>query len=340
MIANALARRNGGGGSVAPVWVNGGVVTTFGGTSWNIPEGAAVLSDGNIVVADADNNLIKIVTPAGAVTTLAGSGAPASTDGTGTGASFSNPRNPCVLSGNVIIVADVVNHCIRAVTYPGGVVTTLAGSAGNIGSADGTGASARFNYPFSTCALADGKIAVADRTNQLIRIITYPGGVVTTLAGTVGVTGATDATGTNAKFNGPVSVAKTTDGNIVVADGANNSIRIVTYPGGVVSTLAGSSGAGNAYLDSTGTNARFAAPNGVAVTPTNIIVVGDMLNNCIRLVTNPGGVVTTLAGSTTPGLVDATGTNARFDWPQGVCVLANGNVIVTEYNNNRVRLIT
>jgi len=143
---------------------------TGAGASFNRPAGVAVTSTGDIIVADSDNNRIRLVTLAGVVTTLAGSGSPAFADGTGAAASFSAPRGVAVTSSGAIVVADAENNRIRLVT-PLGVVTTLAGS-GSPAFADGTGTGASFNQPLGVALTSSGVIVVADHYNHRIRLIT------------------------------------------------------------------------------------------------------------------------------------------------------------------------
>ncbi|HEX7939518.1 MAG TPA: hypothetical protein VF483_11075 [Gemmatimonadaceae bacterium] len=122
-----------------------------------------------------------------------------------------------------VYVADLVSHTIRKVTTAG-VVTTLAGTARMSGSADGTGADARFLNPAGVAVDSAGNVYVADTGNQVIRKIT-PAGVVTTLAGTAGMVGSVDGTGAAARFNGPTGVAVDRAGNVYVADRDNQTIR-------------------------------------------------------------------------------------------------------------------
>ena len=106
-------------------------------------------------------------------------------------------------------------------------MTTLAGTAGSSGSADGTAATARFNNPFGVAVDGAGNLFVADTWNHAIRMIT-PTGVVTTLAGTAGLSGSANGTGAAARFNKPYGVAVDGAGNVFVADNGNQTIRMIT----------------------------------------------------------------------------------------------------------------
>lgn len=236
------------------------------------PAGVAVAGDGTIYVADYFNHRIRKITPAGAVTTLAGSTS-GFADGTGATAQFDRPADVAVADDGTVYVADRRNHRIRKVT-PAGAVTTLAGST--LGFADGTGATARFNNPAGVAVAGDGTVYVADLFNHRIRKVT-PSGTVTTLAG-ASVAGFADGAGATARFNNPADVAIAPDGSIYVADFTNNRIRRVT-PSGTVTTLAGST---PGFADGTGTTARFNGPVALAVAGDGTIYVSDYTNRRIR----------------------------------------------------------
>ncbi len=121
-----------------------------------------------------------------------------------------------------VYVADTYNQTIRKVT-PAGSVSTLAGSVGSTGGADGSGSAALFNYPFGVAADGAGNIYVADANNHTIRQVT-PLGVVTTLGGSAGSSGTNDGVGSAARFNNPYGVAVDLAGNLYVADTSNNRI--------------------------------------------------------------------------------------------------------------------
>ena len=140
---------------------------------------------GNVYVADTGNNTIRKITPAGVVSTLAGmAGSSGSADGTGSAARFYYPFGVAVDGSGNVYVADTYNNTIRKIT-PAGVVSTLAGTAGSSGSADGTGSAAQFYYPCGVAVDGSGNVYVADTDNYTIRKIT-PAGVVSTLAGLAG----------------------------------------------------------------------------------------------------------------------------------------------------------
>jgi prepilin-type N-terminal cleavage/methylation domain-containing protein len=301
---------------------------TGAAAQFNTPTGVAVDSSGTMYVADYANNRIRKMTPAGVVSTLAGSGTTGSSDGTGAAAQFSYPRGVAVDSSGTMYVADYANHRIRKIT-PAGVVSTLAGSTASF--ADGTGAAAQFNYPRGVAVDSSGTAYVADTYNHRIRKIT-PAGVVSTLAGSTA--SFADGTGAAAQFNYPFGVAVDTSGTVYVADNYNHRIRKIT-PAGVVSTLAGSTAG---FADGTGSAAQFNYPTGVAVDTSGTVYVADASNNRIRKI-SPSGVVSTLAGSTA-GFADGTGAAAQFSLPYGVAVDSSGTLYIADAYNHRIRKIT
>ena len=268
-------------------------------------------SDGtNLYVADTYNSTIrKIVIASGVVTTLAGAaGIKDSADGTGEEAHFYYPYG-LTSDGTNLYVADTNNHTIRKIVIASGVVTTLAGKVGSLGSADGTETTTRFNHPYGLTS--DGtNLYVADTFNNTIRKIVIASGVVTTLAGTAGSLGSADGTGATARFNLPCGI--TGDGtNLYVTETLNNTIRKIVIASGVVTTLAGAAGIKGSE-DGTGAEASFFWPYGITTDGTNLYVA-DTSNHTIRKIVIASGVVTTLevrAGSLGPA--DGTGAEASF----------------------------
>ncbi|MEO6874813.1 MAG: FG-GAP-like repeat-containing protein [Opitutaceae bacterium] len=300
------------------------------------PAGIATDNVGNTYVADVSNHLIRKVTPAGVVTTFAGTaGTPGSADGTGTAATFNYPNDVAINpSDNTLYVADTGNSTIRKITAAG-VVTTLAGTAGSTGSADGTGAAARFLSPFGVTTDTAGNVYVADTYNQVIRRIT-PAGVVTTLAGSASAPGYTDGSGSGARFDYPIAITIDSATNILfVAEDGASTIRKVTSVG-VVTTIAGSAG-NSGSTDGTGSAARFLSPRSLVVDGAGNLIVADSGNNLIRQI-SPAGVVTTLAGRAgIPGFSDGTGSSALFASPRGVSLSPTHVLYVSDTSGCTIR---
>ncbi len=296
-----------GNSTIRKIVTSTGAVTTFAGkagiighadgtgaaASFNSPSG--ITTDGtNLYVADSGNNTIrKIVISTGAVTTFAGkAGIIGHADGRGAKATFNSPSG-ITTDGTNLYIADNGNSTIRKIAIASEAVTTLAGTAGYMGHADGTGAAARFYYPYGIAS--DGtNLYVVDYGNSTIRKIAIATGVVTTLAGTAGIIGHADGTGAAARFYSPSGI--TTDGtNLYVADSGNNMIRKIVIATGAVTTLAGSAGI-IGHADGTGAAASLYYPWGIVTDGTNLYIA-DNGNSTIRKVVIATGEVTTLAGA-------------------------------------------
>lgn len=322
---------------------------SFGGFGWtdgvgssarfDSPAQVAVDASGFLYVADTRNHTIRRIQPAtGVVTTVAGlAGSSGSADGTGSAARFSTPYGIAADDAGSLYVADLGNHTIRRIAIGTGEVTTLAGRAGNPGSADGTGSAARFHVPSGLVADGAGSLYVADTYNHVIRAIRTATAEVTTLAGLAGSEGSSDGTLAEARFRNPRGVAADASGDVYVADTDNHLIRKIALASGEVTTLAGQS-LGSA--DGTGTAARFAVPCGIAFDGAGDLIVADTLNETLRRVTVAGGVVTTIAGlSQKPGEVDGSGSLARFDKPRGVVADGAGRVYVADAGGHTIRRV-
>jgi kumamolisin len=186
------------------------------------PQNLAVdFTTGNIYVADGAGNTIRMVTPAGVVSTLAGSGVAGSTNGIGSGALFRDPTGIAVDASGNVYVADTGNDIIREIT-PTGTVTTLAGTAGRSGSTDGT--NGRFDGPAGVAVDASGNVYVADTGNSTIREIA-PSGAVVTIAGSAGIDENIDGLPLNARFWAPSDIAVDSSGTLFIADSDNMTIR-------------------------------------------------------------------------------------------------------------------
>ena len=312
---------------------NGGYADGTGtNAQFDYPFDVATDPGGNVYVADYANGMIRKMTPAGVVSTLA--------------QGFYGPEGVAVDVASNVYVADTSDQVIQKVT-PGGIVTVLAGTLGVTGTADGTNGNARFNYPWGIAVDSSTNIYVADSANSIIRKITPMGAnwVVTTIAGLAGSTGTADGTNGNARFNNPGSLALDASRNLYVADTSNNTIRKITPDATgtnwIVTTLAGQAGVSGSR-DGNGTNgklsAQFYSPSGLAVDGTGNVYVADTYNDLIRKIT-PQGVVSTLAGQYfISGSIDGYYTNAQFNNPFGVAVDNAANIYVADTLNHVIRV--
>jgi hypothetical protein len=232
-----------------------------------------------------------------------------------------------------VYVADKASNTIRKIT-PMGEVTTLAGTPGISGHADGAGKNASFSSPVAVATDHSGNVYVADYGNNTIRKVT-PTGEVTTIAGQAGKRGEVDGVGTEARFTAPYSIATDNAGNLFVAEMSSHTIRKIA-PGGVVTTLAGKAGE-SGHADGFGKNATFSSPHGGATDKAGNLYVADYGNNTIRRVT-PTGVVTTIAGQVSEGVsgeFDGIGAAATFSEPVAVATDYADNLFVLEADNIR-----
>ena len=326
--------------TIRKVVISTGAVTTVAGmadrsgttdgttvtAAFNAPYDVTTTDGDNLYVSDSSNHVIrKIVISTGTVTTIAGGRI---ADGIGANAGFGMPAG-ITTDGVNLYVADCSSNTIRKIVISTGAVTTIAGTAGVSGSADGTGAAARFNWPNGITT--DGtRLFVTDVDNNTVRQIVISTGAVTTIAGTAGVSGFADGTGTVAQFNSPYGI--TTNGvNLFVTDSGNNSIRQIVISTGVVTTIAGTAGVAGS-VDGTGAVAKFNLPYGITTDGVNLFVT-DL--NTIRQIVISSGVVTTIAGKVGETVsVDGTGIAASFNHLHGITT-DGSSLFVADQNSIR-----
>ena len=311
--------------------------------SFSLPTGIAKDGNGNLYIADAKNNLIRKITKAGVVITLAGDGyknvlgVGRLLAGNGTAASFDHPTGLVVVGDTCIYVADNNNNVIRKIrlTSPYAVTTFAGFLNGSAGSVDATGNAAKFSSPQDITVDAAGNLYVVDNGNNKIRKITTAG-AVTSFAGS-GTAGNKDSTGILATFKAPTGIAIDAAGNLYIADNGNNKIRKITAAG-VVTSYAG---IGIAYTqDGVGRLSYFNGPESVTIDKYNNLYVTED-GNYVRKVT-PAGVVTTIAGTGVASSVDSTvGKLATFNQPAGIAIDAVGDTLyIADTKGNIIRTIS
>jgi streptogramin lyase len=305
---------------------------------FNAPTGIALAPDGDLYVVDSGNHVIRRITSTGLVTTIAGlPGVPGIADGTGAAARFNDPHDIAIDGANNLYVTDRGSHTIRRVT-PGGIVTTLAGTAGIPGSADAAGIAARFNLPTGIAVDPSGSVYVADTENYLIRRIT-PSGLVGTVAGIRNTKGISNGDLTQALLANVLGITSGAAGDLFFTDGfilppepnliqGSTIVRRISQ-GGMVSTYAGTlAPEGGNYADGAAPNAKFYLSHDLVADRFGSLYIADSGNDAIRKI-GTDGIVTTLIGP-----------NAGIDSPRGITIDPFGNIYFTDTGNHVVRRLT
>jgi len=305
-----------------------------------------------------------------AVSSFAGNGNAGLVNGVNLGSEFDNPIDLAIDKFGNIYVSDLGNNVIRKVTN-GGTVSTYAGN-GKTGYKDGDALSAEFNAPEGIVIDDSGNLYVSDSQNNVIRKISSAG-IVSTYAGN-GTTGLKNGAALSAEFSGPNGLAIDKSKNIYVSDFYNNVIRMISS-GGTVSTFAGNGTVG--LVDGAALTAEFHSPSGLAIDASGTLFVTESSNKAIRKITSSGdvstfaagliapvrvvtdglgnlyvadanfirkvssnGTVTPYAGNATAGLTDGKPSSAQFSTPTGLALDAGSDLLIADYGNNVIRLIT
>ncbi len=312
---------------------------------FNTPFHLAISADESFaLIADSGNHTIRRLDLVSyQVTTVAGlAGSSGSADGIGSAARFNDPHGIAISGdGSFALAADSGNHTVRRIDLTTLAVTTLAGSPGLSGSADGIGAVARFDSPYSVSLSADGSRAlVADPFNRLIRRIDLNTAQVTTLAGLAGQTGYSDGTGSAARFAWPAGVSLDADGNWALSADANGgAIRYLDASDGTVDTLVSLP----LHEDGVGNDARLNWARGVDLNADGTLaVLVDTESHTVRRYDLVSGEVTTVAGDANqpPGGGDGVGAAARFNYPSGGVLNADGTLAyIADTVNHTIRRV-
>jgi sugar lactone lactonase YvrE len=300
--------------------------------------GITIDSSNNLYASDTGNNTIRKITPAGVVTTIAGTArSSGSTDAAGSSARFNSPWDIDIDAAGNLYIADRGNNSIRKLTLSGATYTasTIAGSAGSPGSTDGTGSAARFNTPTGLAVDASGNIFVTDTGNNTIRRLAY----VPPTTITIEVDG-TDSATVSAPL-AATTVHKTGAGTSVLS-GNNSSVSTLSIDAGLVKVAA---------TNNMGASLAFAGGN-MEVTSGTVAVPTAAVNAAATITTDSGAAVSsiaapsgsallTLAGSgvitagdmsasatplSIPGVMHV-GASSSSKMPTGVATVPNGGLV-------------
>jgi len=313
----------------------------------NSPVGVALDSAGNLYISDALNNVVRMVSTTGIISTFAGSGVQGYTGdgGPATSARFFRPSGIAVDASGNVYIADRQNHAVRKVTTDGNI-NTLAGNrvlsfgySGNGGPAN----QAQLTRPTDVCVDSKGNVYIADYGNYVIRQVTTDGNINTYAGNNTESFAGDGGVATSASLDLPFGVAVDSSGNLYISTVSDNRIRKVTAGTsgtGTISTIAGNGTDGFGGDGSAATSAMFSTVQGVAVDPSGNIYAADSTNLRIRKVA--GSNISTVAGN---GILSYSGdgasaTKAQLNGPTAVAQDASGNTYIADTLNNVVRQVT
>jgi trimeric autotransporter adhesin len=306
-------------------------------------------ASGNVYIADSQNHMVREdVKSTNLVNFFAGNGTYGylGDGGLATSAELTNPYGVAKDSNGNVYIADT-NNCLVRKVNTAGVISTVAGlviggtspRCGFTGDG-GPATSAELYYPYGLAVDSKNNLYIADNSNNAIRKVTTAG-IISTIAGIGGQAGYSGDGGpaTNAVLSGPQAVAVDAAGNVFIADYGNCRIREVNALTGLINTVAGSGYCGFTG-DGPAVNEGLGYPQGLTVDANENLFIADY-NQRVRWV-NPVGMMTTIAGNGLAGFQGDGGPaiSAEIYEPIGVALDPSGNLVVSDYNNLRVRGIT
>jgi YVTN family beta-propeller protein len=318
------------------------------------PQGVAA-AGGNIWIADSNNTLIRLVNPAGVMSTISGQDYIFSYAGDGGPAIHATLNYPVGVTADAsrnLFIADANNNVIRRIDASSGMITTVAGNGAAGFTGDGGPATkASMNFPSAVAGDTVGNGFISDSNNQRIRRVDLISGVITTVAGngTAGFSGdggpAVDASlNLPAPYSGAGGVVIDTAGNLFISDTNNHRIRRVDSITGVITTVAGSSSfcaSGKVGDGGPATSASLCFPEGLAVDPSGNLFIADTFGDRVRRLDSASGTIATVAGN---GLVGFSGdggpaTAASLTTPRDVALDNTGNLYIADANSQRIRAV-
>src|SRR5438128_6474412 len=304
------------------------------------PTGVAVDAKGNVYIADAGQHRVRRVTPAGVISTVAGTGrAGAAGDGAAVAAELMVPFGVAIDAAGVLYIADRDNHRVRRVAVDGSI-STVAGPGLSASAAGHSPALAPELDPAGLAVDADGTVYVADLANNRVRKIGRDG-AISVLAGT-GARGFAGDGGpaVAALLSAPSGVAVDRNGDVFIADRENNRVRRIARDG-LISTVAGTGARGFAGDGGPAIAARLDQPLAVAADYSGALFIADGTNDRIRRV-DADGTINTVVGTGAFGSAGDGGTarDARVNEVFGLALGRDGTLYLADTRNDRVRSVS
>jgi len=308
-------------------------------SSVNHPAELVIDVSGNIYYSELSSNRIRKVTPAGIITTIAGTGVAgySGDGGPATAAKLNMPFGIDLDNAGNVYFSDCLNHRIRKISTAG-IITTVAGNGtGGFSGNGGAATAAAMLGPTYIRFDHSGNLYISDNSNNMLRKVNTSG-IITTIAGT-GVLGYTGDGGaaTNARLYSPSGMAIDAAGNVYLCDYGNNVVRKINTAG-VISTFAGTGAAGYTGDGGPATAARFKSVQDVFIDLSGNFILADTKNHVVRKI-NTSGIISTIAGTGTAGFSGDGGpaTVANFKEPGGLAIDVSGNLYIADVYNHRIR---
>lgn len=297
---------------------------------------------GNMLLADWGNNRIRKITPAGIITTIAGTGVSTygGDGGPATAAYLNQPADIAIDASGNILFSDNGNKRIRKIDASG-TITTVVGTGSPGSSGDGGAATAAtINDPRGIHIDAAGNLFIAEASNHIIRKVNAAG-VISTVAGNrTGGSGGDGSAATAAQLNNPQDIAFDAAGNMYISDYNNHKIRMVTTSG-TIATYAGTGTSGYTGDGGPANVARIKYPAGLYIDAADNMYIADNGNGVIRKI-KKSGTISTVAGNGSFGYTGdgMPATAAMLNSPNSIVKDASGNLYITDELNNRIRKVT
>lgn len=303
---------------------------------------------GNVYFVDATNGwLRKVDAISGIITSIAGTGASGFNGDNiqATTANLSNPLGTAEDTAGNIFISDQGASRIRVINASSGIITTVAGNGYPGFAGDGGQATdAEIYYPSGLSIDAAGNLYISDALNARVRMVTKSSGIITTIAGN-GVAGYSGDGGpaTAAEIKQPFGNIVDGAGNVYLADGENNVVRMISSTG-IITTIAGDSVAGYYGDGGQATAAELNFCYNLAFDPGGNIYIADPNNWVIRELNIASGIITTVAGNNAYGQGwsgdGGPAINAELNYPLGVATDLMGNIFIGDISEQRVRKVS